>query len=117
MFSDESVDIDLVFLTDSVGSVHGLQIHLRVEIAVVDNNSISCCQIDTQSSSSSRQKKYVFLWIIGHERLDLCVSRGHIGRAIDSAIVVHSVIAVIFEDIQNHGHLWKYKYFVITFLI
>ena len=53
MLSDESVDVDLVFLANSMGSVHSLQIHLRIEIAIIDNNSISSRQIDAQSSGSS----------------------------------------------------------------
>ena len=52
ILGDESVDFDEFGLANAVGSVHSLEIHLRVKITIIEYNSIGCCQIDAQSSCS-----------------------------------------------------------------
>ena len=41
----------LLFLTNSVSSVHSLKIHLRIPITVIKDDNISCVQVDTKTTS------------------------------------------------------------------
>lgn len=47
VFSDEAVDYNILFLTDSVSPVNGLEVHLGIPIRVVDEDDISCVKINT----------------------------------------------------------------------
>jgi hypothetical protein len=86
ILSDEPEDIDLLSLTDSMSSVHGLQIGLRVPIRIKQNDNIGSDQIDTQSTSSSCQEedKLLAAWSI------IVIDGGNsgfvIGSTIDSAV-------------------------------
>ena len=46
IFSDQSVYFYKPLLTDPMSSVHGLKVHLRVEIAIIDDNRICSSQVD-----------------------------------------------------------------------
>lgn len=54
---DKSEDVDLLLLTDTMGTILSLQIHLRVPITVVQDNNIGRDQVDTQTTSSCRQQE------------------------------------------------------------
>lgn len=41
ILSDEPVNVDRIFLSDSMGSIHGLEIHLWVPVAVVNDDGVS----------------------------------------------------------------------------
>jgi hypothetical protein len=56
--ADKSVHIDLLFLADSVGSVHRLQVVLRVEIRVVNNYVVCRNQIDAEAARLGRNQKH-----------------------------------------------------------
>jgi hypothetical protein len=73
--SDEPKHIHLLHLSDPVGPIHSLQIHLwipkvshalvmglicvtlHIPVAVIENNNIGSSQIDTKSSSMSHEQK------------------------------------------------------------
>lgn len=44
---DETEDVDLFLLADTMRSVHSLQISLRIPIGVIEDNNICSRQIDT----------------------------------------------------------------------
>lgn len=54
---DELDHFHLLFLTDSISSISGLSIIVRIEILVVDDHNRSGSQVDTHSSSFSRQEE------------------------------------------------------------
>merc|ERR1719282_1506472 len=58
---DKSVDIDLLLLTDSVSSGHGLKIILRIPVAVKDDDGVGCGQVDTETPGSGGKQKYLAL--------------------------------------------------------
>ena len=47
---DKSVDHDLVRLTYPVGPTEGLDVVVRVPVRVIDDDGVSCGQINTQAS-------------------------------------------------------------------
>ncbi len=50
---DESEHIDLLRLTDTMRSVHCLEIRLRVPIAVVQYNNVGSDHVDSQTTCTS----------------------------------------------------------------
>ena len=47
-------DLDLLLLSYSVRPAYGLQVVLRVPVAIEDDHSVGCLQVDTKSSSLNR---------------------------------------------------------------
>ena len=52
---DETIDFNLEFLADPMGSSYGLQVVLRIPIRVKDDDDSSFGQIDAQATCSGRQ--------------------------------------------------------------
>ena len=52
---NEAINVDLLGLADAVGAVHGLQIRLRIPVAVVENNDVCRSKVDTQATCTSGQ--------------------------------------------------------------
>lgn len=82
---DQPIDPYFLLLANSVSSIHGLQVHLRIEITIVDDNCISTRQVDAEASCSGAQEEDEVL-IGGHEGLDLAVSALHVCASVDAAI-------------------------------
>jgi hypothetical protein len=74
ILGDEPEHVDLLSLTDSVGSVHGLQVGLRVPsersarslagglfahspVRVEEHNNVGCDEVDTQTTRTSREEE------------------------------------------------------------
>merc|ERR1719164_402344 len=57
LFCDEPEDLYSFLLTNSVSSVHGLQVHLRIPIGVENDDNVRGHQIDAQTSSSGAQNE------------------------------------------------------------
>ena len=49
-----SVSAYLLLLTNSVGSVHCLQIHLRIPVTVKQEHHVCCVQVDPKTASPER---------------------------------------------------------------
>ncbi len=105
VFSDEPVNIDWVFLPNSMSSIHGLKIHLWVPIAVVNDDSVGAGQVDSQTTGSCGEQEDKFAAVFFHKLFNLLVSCSHVSRTIDSAIFIGPEVAEIFQDIEDHGHL------------
>ncbi len=105
IFSDEPVDIDWVFLADSMSSIHGLEIHLWVPVAVVNDDCVGAGQVDTQTTGSCGEQEDEFAAIFSHELFDLLVSGSHVSGAINSAILMGSEVTEVLQDVEDHGHL------------
>jgi hypothetical protein len=67
-----------------MGPVHCLQVHLRVEIAIIDDYCIRTGQIYAEASCSGTQKEDEVL-ISGHEGLYLAIPAFHVGASINAA--------------------------------
>lgn len=66
-------------------SVHGLQVHLGVEVTIINDNCISTGQVYAETSCSGAQQEDEVL-VSSHEGFDLAVSALHVGASIDAAI-------------------------------
>jgi len=81
-------------------SIHGLQIHLRIEIAIIEYHSVSCRQIDPQPSGSCAEEKQEMLVCV-HKGFYLVLPTLHVSISVDSAISVPSQMTEIFKDVQE----------------
>ena len=116
VFRNESIDSYKFFLADTVCAVHRLQVHLGIEVAIIQNNCIGCCQVDPEATSTRAQQKEEML-VRGHKGFDLVLSAFHVRASIDSAIAVVSQMTKIFKNVQKRSHLREDKHFVITFFV
>ncbi|KAI6767175.1 hypothetical protein HG531_011535 [Fusarium graminearum] len=57
--SDESVHVDHLLLSNTMGSVHGLEIFLGVPVMLDKDDRISTCQVQTETSNASGQQEHV----------------------------------------------------------
>lgn len=101
IFSDKSVHSHLLFLADSVGSVHGLKIHLRIPITVVEDDSVGSHQVQTQASCSGRNQEDELVGIWRNEVVNLRLSVIEVSVTVKSAVRVLHEPAVVFKDIQH----------------
>lgn len=86
ILGDESVDVYLLGLSDTMGTVHSLQVGLRIPIAVKQDHNVGGDQVDTQSSGTRRQQEdeLVAAWLVVF--VDGSRSRIVIGTSVDSAV-------------------------------
>lgn len=54
---DEAEDINLLLLTDTMGTILGLQINLGVPVTIVQDDNIGSDQVDTETSSAGGQQE------------------------------------------------------------
>ena len=108
MLTYQSVHHYLALLTDSMRSVHRLQIHLRVEIGIVDDHRIRSGKVDTQPSSSSRQQENCLGGVRTGEVSYLVISTLDLRITINSTKFVPPVITIILQNVEHHSELTKY---------
>mmetsp|Transcript_9432 Transcript_9432/g.26916 ORF Transcript_9432/g.26916 Transcript_9432/m.26916 type:complete len:238 (+) Transcript_9432:1126-1839(+) len=48
----EAKDLNLLLLANAMGAVHGLEIHLRVPVRVVEDNDVCCRKVDAEAAST-----------------------------------------------------------------
>lgn len=108
MLTYQSVHHHLALLTDSVRSVHRLQIHLRVEIGIVDDHRIRRGKVDTQPSSSSGQQENRLGGVRTGEVSNLVISTLDLRITINSTKLVPPVITIILQNVEHHSELTKY---------
>ena len=56
-FRNEAEDVDLLGLTDTMSTVHGLQIRLRVPITIVQDDYVGGGQVDTETTSARGEQE------------------------------------------------------------
>ena len=84
-----------------MSSIHGLQVHLRVPVTVVEHHGVGSHEIEAQTSSSGRDQEDELVSVLGSEIIDLRLSVIQLSVAIKSAILVVSEAAVVLEDIKH----------------
>ena len=88
-------------------SVHGLQVHLRVPIGVVDDDDVGGVQVDAETTGSSGQHEEELFAVLGVVLGDLSVSV-LVGRlAVDAAVVPAPEPAVVLQDVQHSASAEK----------
>jgi hypothetical protein len=81
--------------------VHGLEIHLRVPITIIQDNSVGSHQVETQTTCSSRDEEDELVSIRRSEVINLQLSVIELGTSIKSAIFVLHESAVVLKNIQH----------------
>ena len=74
LLRDQAVDKDLLLLSDTVGTVHRLQVNLRVPVRVIDYNMVSCHQIDSKTTCPCRDEEDLEVGTFFRELLDALLS-------------------------------------------
>ncbi|KAF3907700.1 hypothetical protein AA313_de0207706 [Arthrobotrys entomopaga] len=114
-FRNESVNVHIASLSDSVTSILTLLVHRGIPIQIVENDGIGTGQVETQPARTRRQDEHQNAVIIVEPfrqdlpLLDFC-------STVQSKIPMAVNIEKLFEDIQNLGHLREYQRSVSTFL-
>mmetsp|Transcript_22804 Transcript_22804/g.58024 ORF Transcript_22804/g.58024 Transcript_22804/m.58024 type:complete len:574 (+) Transcript_22804:400-2121(+) len=87
----EAEHLHLLLLADAMRAVHGLQIHLRVPVAVVQNDDVGGGQVDTQAAGARGQQEHKLLAAGRVVRVDGVLAVLAAGVAVDAAVLVAPV--------------------------
>ena len=99
---NETEDINLLGLTDTMGTVHGLQVGLRVPVTVIQNDNVGGCEVDTQTTSASREQEDELLavWLVVLVDSDNTVFVG--SPTIDTTVLCENVsICIVAVEVVN----------------
>ena len=99
--SDESVDIHLLLLADSVSTVHGLEVNLGVPVRVIQDDMVRSHQVKAEASCTSGQHEnsQVRAWL--GELTDVLFSLLQLGGAVKPTELVLSHRTVVLEDVEE----------------
>ena len=86
-------------------SVHGLQIGLRVPVAVVENDSVGGHEIDAEAAGTGAQEENKNLAALFDEAGDLFIPIFHGGISVDAVVLVPSEVHVVLQNVQDACHL------------
>lgn len=104
VLADETVDVDLTRLADSVATVLGLSIHRRVPITVVKDDCVCTCEVDAKTTTARREDKDKDAWV--HvETVHLHLSHLRTRRSVETQVGVAVEIQEDLEDVEDLGHL------------
>lgn len=92
---DHSKDRDRAFLADSMSTVHGLQVLLRVKVRIVDDDSVSPDEIHTESTGTSREKEDETVAVLSVELIHLGLPFTPMRHAIDTIPHIPLELAVV----------------------
>ena len=97
----QSIDLHLALLSKSPCPLTRLHISRRIPVRIVDDNAISTCQVDTETTDFGRQKEHVEVLVtveLIHKRLSIFDR----GVAIHAAVIEtrHSADEA-FKDVQH----------------
>ena len=110
ILSDKAEDHDLLRLTNTMCTIHGLKIRLWIPIAIKEHNNIGSCQIDAETTSTGCEQEEELLgaWLVVliDCRNTVFVCR----RPVDTAVLISSHDTVILQDIQYTTHLGENKH-------
>mmetsp|Transcript_34075 Transcript_34075/g.73803 ORF Transcript_34075/g.73803 Transcript_34075/m.73803 type:complete len:464 (-) Transcript_34075:575-1966(-) len=101
----EAVDVDLLLLTDTMGPVHSLEIHLRVPVRVVQDHDIGRVKVDSETSGSRGQQEGELLRVWRVVSVDAFLPVLSRGVSVDPAVLVPPEEHVVLQDIEQTGHL------------
>mmetsp|Transcript_51023 Transcript_51023/g.127957 ORF Transcript_51023/g.127957 Transcript_51023/m.127957 type:complete len:200 (-) Transcript_51023:1119-1718(-) len=104
---NQPVHVHGLLLSNSMRSIHGLQVHLRIPVTVVQNYCVSRSKVNAKASGSCGQKEellsFVF-WIVV-ELFDLPIPVLSAGIPVDAAVDDITNSAIVLQDIEHSCHL------------
>lgn len=98
---DESVNIHLLFLADSVSAIHGLEVNLRVPVRVIEDDMVRSHQVQAEASCTrgEHENGQVRAWL--GELTDVLFSLLQLGGAVKPAELVLSHRAEVLENVEE----------------
>ena len=79
-----------------------------VPVRIIENNGVSCLQIDSLASGPCRCNKNVFPAARSVEFINDHLSEDWIGSAIEATVVNALHVQIVANDVDNTGELRKY---------
>jgi hypothetical protein len=110
---DETVDDHLLSLPNSVRTVHGLKIDLRVPVTIKENHNVGFMQVDPQTACPSGEDKDL---LVRSRRLEVFNPNFTVvssGLAIDATVLVAAVPQEVVQYIEQPRHLAENKDFKV----
>eukprot|EP00968_Pinguiococcus_pyrenoidosus_P005742 scaffold374_cov271-Pinguiococcus_pyrenoidosus.AAC.6 len=92
-------------LPDAVRAVHGLQIHLRVPVRVIQHDNVCGIQVDPKAAGSRTQQKGEVRRLRGIELVHLPVAVLGRGAPVDATVSMAEELHHVFQDVQHPRHL------------
>mmetsp|Transcript_8845 Transcript_8845/g.30409 ORF Transcript_8845/g.30409 Transcript_8845/m.30409 type:complete len:769 (-) Transcript_8845:151-2457(-) len=105
----EPVHVNLLLLANSVSAVHGLQVHLRVPVRVVQDDDIGGVQVDSEATCPRGKQEGKLLRVGGVVRIDALLPVLSRGVSVNPAVLVPPKEHVVLEDVEQAGHLGEDK--------
>ncbi len=115
LLTDESVDVDVARLADTMAPILCLGIHRRVPIRVVKDDRVGASQVNADAAGTRRQNEAEDAPVgveALHEHLTLVDSR----RAVQSQVDVAVVIEESLEHVEHASHLGEDEHAVLVAL-
>jgi len=91
-------------LANTVGAVLGLSIHRRVPVAIIKNNCIRTCQVDTQTTTTSAQNETEYFGVT-IEAIHKALASIDTGTSVKAHICVPIQVQKRFQYVQHFAHL------------
>ena len=102
VLGDQSVYIHRLALSNSMSSIHSLEINLRIKIWVIQNHMVRRDQIYTQTTSPSRNQKNAFVSSLTCEVFDLRLSAGQVSTTVQTTVRYTPHYKKVFDDRKHH---------------
>ena len=99
------LDLHLFLLSNPVGPGDGLQVVLRIEIRVVDDDSVRGLEIYTETTSFSWEKETEIFRVRGVERVDRLFSLLRVDWAVETLVGKPSEPEIFLDDVEHDHHL------------
>jgi hypothetical protein len=84
----EAEHLHRLLLADAVRAVHRLQVHLRVPVAVVEDDDVGSREVDAQAARARREQEAKLLAAVRVERVDHVLAVLARRVAVDAAVLV-----------------------------
>lgn len=113
---NQTIHLNLAFLTDSVSPGSGLDVVLWVPVRVVNDYHIGTGEIDTNTSCFSWQKEHISLFVRVIVSVDWSLSLFGLDLTIDSFVLVLLELQKLLNELKHMGKLGENEYFFTFFL-
>lgn len=98
-----------LLLPNPVRAIHRLQVHLRIPVRIIQHHDICRRKVDPQTARARGQQKHKPFRAFAVKLVDRELAVHARGVAVDAAVLVTAVDAVVLQNIDDTRHLRKNK--------